>query len=237
MVKRKVSRDKYIMAAIITAGIFIMGLLLGLLIEGKRVGYIDEVSREQNLDFSSLQLQYAYIDQLSQEKNCGAVSTTFETNIENLEEARVRLENFDEDGTINKKDFDLLKREYTLAQIRYWLLAKRTKELCSVESVSILYFFSDDEECPSCESQAFILTFLKKQFKERLLIFSFDSKFEQEPLLNVLEASYGITKYPTLIIEGKKYEGFTEKESILVAICQYYTSEIEECSPYAKKEQ
>ena len=232
MVERKTSKSKYLVAAIITATVFVLGLLLGLLIEGQRVSYIDDVSKEQNLDFNSLQLQYAYIDQLSQENNCQAVSKTFEKNIEGLENTRVRLENFDESSTLNKKDFDLLKREYTLAQIRYWLLAKRTKELCDEEVVSILYFFSDDEECANCNSQAFVLTFLKKQFKEKLLIFSFDSKFEDEPLVNIIKASYEIKRFPTLMIEGKKYEGFTKKEVILEEICPYYESDIEVCEPY-----
>ena len=230
MVKRKVSKEKYITAALITGGIFILGLFLGLVIEGKRVSYINEVSREQNLEFSSLQLQYAYIDQLSQENNCQAVSKTFEKNIESLEDTRLRLENFDQDATLNKQDFDLLKREYILAQIRYWLLAERTKDLCGNDAVSILYFFSDEQECQECDNQAFILTFLKKQFREKLLVFSFDSKFSQEPLINILKSTYSIDKYPTLIIEGKKYEGITGKDDILREICRHYRQKTEECS-------
>ena len=230
---RKVSKDKYIIAALITAGIFTLGLLLGLVIEGKRVSYIEEVSKGQNLDFSSLQLQYAYIDQLSQENNCEAVSKTFEKNIENLETTRLRLENFDDKARLNKLEFDLLKREYTLAQIRYWLLAKKTKELCGDDIVTILYFFSDEEECSQCDNQAFVLTYLKKRFEEKLLIFSFDSKFTEEPLINILKTTYDISTFPTIVIEGEKYEGMTKTEEVLEEICPYYKSEIEECSGYS----
>lgn len=234
---RKISREIYIVAALITLGVFLLGLLLGLVIEGKRTNYIESVSKEQNLDFSSLQVQYAFIDQLSQEKNCNAVAKTFEENIKNLESTRLRIESFDENAKLNKNEFDLLKRDYTLAQLRYWLLAKTTKELCGEDIVSILYFFSDDKECPNCNEQAFVLTYLKKLFKEKLLIFSFDSKFEKEPMINLLEKSYNITKYPALIIEGKKYEGFNGKEDILNTICKYYTSKIETCKPYSEDEE
>jgi len=230
---RKVSKDKYIIAALITAGIFVLGLLLGLVIEGKRVSYIEDVSREQNLDFSSLQLQYAYIDQLSQENNCEAVSKTFEKNIENLESTRIRLENFDENAKLNKKEFDSLKREYTLAQIRYWLLAKKTKELCGDDIVTILYFFSDDKECSQCNNQAFVLTYLKKRFREKLLIFSFDSRFYQEPMINLLKNTYDIYAYPSIVIEGEKYEGLIKTEEALEAICPHYVSKIEDCISYS----
>ena len=112
---RTLSKDKYIIAGFITLGIFLLGFFLGLAIEGKRVNYIESISRKQNLEFSSLQLQYAFIDQLSQEKNCLAVQKTFEHNINNLESTRIRLENFNRDATLNKNELGILKNEYVLA--------------------------------------------------------------------------------------------------------------------------
>ena len=226
---RTLSKEKYIVAGAITFGIFLLGLFLGLAIEGKRVNYIESVGRKQNLDFSSLQIQYAFIDQLSQEKNCLAVQKTFEQNINNLESTRIRLENFDRDATLNKNEFDLLKNEYILAQIRYWLLAERTRELCGSDIVNILYFFSDEKECPDCEKQAFVLTYLKKKFKDKLLIFSFDSKFESEPMIGLLKITYNVSKYPTLVVGGKPSSGFKDKDSILEEICPYYKEKTEDC--------
>ncbi|MBI2653333.1 hypothetical protein HYX02_00840 [Candidatus Woesearchaeota archaeon] len=226
---RKLSKDKYIIAGLITFGIFFLGLFLGLAIEGKRVNYIESVSRKQNIDFSSLQLQYAFIDQLSQEKNCLAVQKTFEQNIQNLESTRTRLENFDREARLNKNELDILKNEYILAQIRYWLLAERTREVCGADIVNILYFFSDEKECADCEKQAFVLTYLKKKFKDKLLIFSFDSKFEAEPMITLFKNTYNITTYPTIVIEGKPRKKFQDKDSILREICTYYKEKTEDC--------
>ena len=227
---RNLSRDKYIIAGAITLGIFILGLLLGLAIEGKRVNYIESVSRQQNLDFSSLQLQYAFIDEMSQEKNCLAVQRTFEQNINNLESTRNRLENFDADATLNKNEFDVLKNEYILAQIRYWMLAERTRKSCGSDVVSILYFFSDEKECPDCDRQAFILTYLKKRFKDKLLIFSFDSLFESEPMIHLLKKTYNVTAYPTVVIDGKPKSKFQDKDAILREICTKYREKTEDCT-------
>ena len=231
---RKLSKDKYIIAGTITLGIFLLGLFLGLTIEGKRVNYIESVGRKQNLDFSSLQLQYAFIDQLSQEKNCLAVQKTFEQNINNLESTRIRLENFNRAATLNKKEFDILKNEYLLAQIRYWLLAERTRELCGADIVNILYFFSDEEECHDCEKQAFVLTYLKKKFKDKLLIFSFDSQFEAEPMIPLLKKTYNVSIYPTIVIGGKPYAKFQDKNSILRDICKYYKEKTDGCTEVSK---
>ncbi len=162
------------------------------------------------------------MDQLSKEENCEAVSKTFEDNIKSLESARKRLEEFDENSRLNKEDFSLLKREYVLAQVRYWLLARRTKELCRKELATILYFYSDDKECPDCNKQAFVLTYLKKLFKDKLLIFSFDSQQQDEPMIPILKHTYNITNYPALVIEGIKFEGLMDKNTVLKEICQYY---------------
>jgi len=227
---RSLSKDKYIIAGAITLGIFLLGLFLGLAIEGKRVNYIESIGKKQNLDFSSLQMQYAFIDQLSQEKNCLAVQKTFEQNINNLESTRIRLENFDRDATLNKNELDLLKNEYILAQLRYWLLAERTRELCGADVVSILYFFSDEKECPDCEKQAFVLTYLKKKFKDKLLIFSFDSNFESEPMIPLLKNTYNVSIYPTIVIEGKPRQSFQDKDTILKELCSYYKEKPEDCA-------
>lgn len=229
---RKISKEKYIVAAFITLGVFLLGLLLGLVIEGKRVTYIESLDREQRLGYESLQLQYAFIDQLSQEKNCDAVSKTFALTVESLESSRIRLESFDEDSSLNKHDFDLLKREYVLAQIRFWLLEKKKKDLCGTESVSVLYFFIDSKTCPKCDEQSFILTYLKKKFKDKLLIFSFDSKLEGEPMINLLKSTYEIYTYPTMIVDVDKYEGFKTKSELLKIICGNYESDIPECAGF-----
>ena len=227
---REFNKKRYFIAALLTLSIFLLGLMLGLVIEGKRVQYIQSMNRIEKLDYSSLQLQYAYIDQLSQEKNCDAVSKTFENSIKNLITTSERLEEYEKSANINKEDFAILKREYILAQLNYWLLAKRTKEICNRDLVSILYFYSTKKECPQCEEQAFVLTYLKQQFKENLLIFALDSKYVGEPMIEMLKDQYGISKYPTLIIEDTALEGFTSKDEILKIICPLYEGDIDYCN-------
>ena len=229
---REFNKKRYIIAALLTLSIFLLGLMLGLVIEGKRVQYIQSINRIEKLDYSSLQLQYAYIDQLSQEKNCDAVSKTFEKNILNLEEVRSRLEDYEKNANLNKKDLHTLKREYIIAQLNYWLLAQRTKKICDRDLVTILYFYSTDKECPDCGEQAFILTYLKNEFKDKLLIFALDSTYTDEPMIEMLKGQHGISRYPTLVIEGHVFEDFISKDEILKTICSLYDEDIDYCKDY-----
>jgi len=221
MVKRKISKGKYFFAFLITLTIFFLGLLLGLVIESKRIQFIELQDQKQKLDFHSLQLQYQFINLFGEEKNCEALQKTFTESSKNLEVARNKLEAYLQDSNLNKKEYSLLKREYTLAQIEFWLLTKKTKDICGIEHSVILYFYSDDEQCPRCDDQAYVLTYLKNKFGSQLLNFVFDSQF-QEPLIDMLKSIYEIDQYPTLIINGKKFSGFISKEKILQEICPIY---------------
>jgi hypothetical protein len=226
---RKFKRERYIMAAIITIIIFSLGFVLGLVIEGKRADYISNLDREQKIDFSSLQLQFTYINQLAEEKNCEALVKSFDVNIENLDAARIKLESYDQNSKINKEEFQALQREYTISELNYWLFAEKTEKICSTEQSTILYFFSDKEKCPDCDAQAFILTYLKKRFKEKLLVFSLDERIK-EPIIEILKKTYNINIYPTLIINDKKFEGgITSKDTIIQEICKNYNPDLEEC--------
>jgi len=227
---RELNKKRYFIAALLTLFVFIFGLMLGLVIEGKRLQYIESVNRIEKLDYSSLQLQYAYIDQLSQEKNCDAVSKTFERSVKSLIETSERLENYQKNANINKEEFTILKREYILAQLNYWLLAQKTKEICNRDLVTILYFYSVDKECPNCEEQAFVLTYLKNEFKDKLLIFALDSTYTDEPMIEMLKDQYGISRYPSLIIEGNVFEGFVSKDRIIEAICPLYSEDFDYCN-------
>jgi len=223
--KRKMSTDKYIIAAFLTLVIFALGLLLGLVIEGSRADYVSQMAKSHELNYNSIQLQYLYIDQLGSEGNCPAVLRTLDNNIEELVKTADRLETYEKDSKIKKGDFDVLKHEYLLSQIRYWLLSKKAREICGGDYVTVLYFYSTEKECPDCEQQAFILTYFKKIFKDKLLNFALDAHYTSEPLIEILKKTYNVQSYPTLVIENKAFNGFTDQKTIVKEICSHFSNQ------------
>lgn len=216
---REINKQIYVITAIITLGIFLLGLFLGLYVDSKRIQYIQNEGKQQRSDFNSLQLQYQFIDQLSSEKNCPAVLKTFDTSLKELEKTRERLEAYTEQSKIDKEDYEALRREYTIAQLNYFLLAKKAKEICDANISIILYFYAAKQDCPDCIEQGFVLDYLKRIYKDRLLIFALDGKMTEEPMIELLMTSYGITTYPGLVIEDKTQNGFTEKNKVSELIC------------------
>ncbi len=229
---RPLSKRIYLIAFFATAGIFILGLLLGLIIENARTSYIDNKYMKQDLDFRSSQLQYEYLNFLEEKENCPAIYETLYANLEELEKTRVRIENYKEDATVTQEESELLIRQYFLVEMRYWLLAQKAKDICNHDVVTILSFYSDQEECPNCDQQSFILTYMKQVIGERLLIFSFNVKTLDEPLIGILQSAYNITEYPSLVMNENPYLGLHDVDQLFPKVCALYQSPPKECQQW-----
>lgn len=217
MVDRQIHGRKHIAAFFITLGIFVIGILIGLRISDVRVDVLDEENRQQRADLESLQLQYLYLDsQKDRNTSCGALNAALDSNLASLETARAKLENYLEE--LNREEYLLLKREYLLNEVRYWILARQAREACGTDVVSVLYFYGTEEECEDCGAQAMILTSLKDRFKEKLLVFSLDRDFADN-MIQVVKDSYGIKEVPSLVIEDKVNAGLVEMDEVEEEIC------------------
>lgn len=228
--RRRLQKRRYIAALIITIIIFAMGFLAGLVLDAERTEYLTEQSNQQRVQYSSLQLQYQLIEEITRDGDCLAMRNTFDQNVKNLEEARIRLESYSQDTTTQRENYDLLAREYTHAQIRYYLLAQNIQRLCGEEVSSILYFYTDGEDCSQCDDQAFILTYLKQLIGDKLLVFSFNSQLAaEEPTIQLLMNRYQVNTYPTIVVNEAVYEGLQSKEEILDDLCMWYSREYDFC--------
>lgn len=210
--------------------IFSLGLLLGLVIDKSRIKLLEQIEQQQNLDYMSIQLQYNYLlTSLEKNKTCSAFETVIHDNLVALDKVLKRILSFRENSQINKKEYNILERESTLYNIRYWFLMQQSKEYCDSDTVSILYFFSTSK-CPDCGNQGVILTYFKALFDKNLLVFPLNADLEtEENMIKILSIEYNVTSYPTLIIEGKKYEGIVQKSELSRIICANFKTPKPEC--------
>lgn len=226
---RELNAKLYIIAGVITISIFLLGMLLGLLIEGKRVGYIDSQAKTEKLEFGSLQLQFEYLTQLNQEKNCPALTAAMNEYFDKLASTEERLTEYQKDAKFDREEFDILKREYIQAEVRYWILVNKIKDACSMDIATALYFYSDDDQCARCADQGFVLGYLKDLFKDKFLVFSIDSQLKDEAMISILKSTFNITQYPTVVVGEKVFSGFAEREDILKSVCSEFSSAVKEC--------
>lgn len=217
---RRISKEKYVVAGVITILIFLLGVLLGMVVDDVRISLSEKLVKEQELSYKSLQLQFLYLSTFSEEgldNNCNVIQISLRNAIDDLGSSLTDVLEFEKSSAVRKGEYKYLFRRYLLDNLRYWLLAKQAKAKCGFETATVLYFFEDD--CKPCPDQGVILTHYKKIFKDKFLVFPINVGLEEdEPIVSVLKSQYNVEKYPTIVVEGKKYEGvvgyFTLKELI-----------------------
>lgn len=104
-----------------------------------------------------------------------------------------------------------LKKQYTLLQIRDYLLTKRLRETCDLEPVVALYFYSNAGDCKDCERAGAALSYLRETYP-RLRVYSFDYHLELGALQTLEQVEKVEPTFPAFIIEGKRSYGFTTLE-------------------------
>ena len=219
-VVRKISKERYIVAALITLLIFILGLSFGLIIDYERVRHVDRQNLLQKVNHDSLQLQYLYLSYIPEdEQSCGILRIALEDSISQLAGSLEEVERFQKDSTINKKEFQIIQRKYLIDNLRYWLFSKQLQEICEEDTINVLYFFSIND-CTICPNQGTILSYFKTKLQDKLLVFPINVDLEkQEQFIKILRLQYNVTQLPTLIINGQKHEGVISRNELAQIIC------------------
>lgn len=221
---RKISTEKYIIAGVLTLLIFGLGLTMGIILEEERYNWAEEINSIQDVEYLSLQLQYAFLTTLPDSSengsinSCAALTTSLKESVNDLSDSLAKIVEYEEANTLPDEEFILLKRRYTLDNIRYWLLAQKATENCQMDFVTILYFY--DENCNDCPSQGTVLSYYKAILDTELLVFPIDEGLSsEEPLVEILFSLYDIEVNPSLVINDEVYEGFISKDELKILLC------------------
>lgn len=228
--KRTISTEKYFIAGVITFLIFSLGLTLGLVLKDYRNSEVMDINQQQEVNYLSLQLQYLYLTSFSNYNNCPILATTLKGTVTDLSDSLSKVIEYEENQKVDDAQKTIIQRRYVLDNLRYWLLAKESKQKCHLNIVPILYFYT--QECESCPVQGTILTFFKKQFGEQVLVFPINLDLrEAEPMVEIAISQFNISHFPTLIIDDKKYPGVVKKEQLQLIICDSLQNQSPHCLP------
>jgi len=223
---KKNSRDydikKYMMVFLLTLSIFSIGLFLGSLMDNERTKYFLSYNEVQKQNVRSMQLQFELNNLNIGANQCAKTKSLFDYYLIELEQNRERLNTYVNEAKVTKKDFTILKRDYVLSQLNFWMLTEDMKVNCPNNSnfTTVIYFYSSKEKCPTCSDQGFSLDYYKVKLKTNLLIFAIDEEFaSEEPIIQILKDVYEIGKYPALIINGEKYEELVDRDQLQKIFC------------------
>jgi hypothetical protein len=212
--EKKLNWKKYVFVFIITAVIFGCGFYLSNILSAKQIAAISKLQQGLSIDILSLETQFSVLTHASC-KNLNESTLTDE-----LYDIAQKLTSISNSIGENNPDFLMLKKYYSILEIKHWLLLNKAAKDCKMDLVSIMYFYTDQKKCPDCNDQGYILTNLRGQYPF-LRVYSFDYNLPLAPL-DTIKSMYKLEdKLPILVVQDDVYYGLKTKENLEEILKQY----------------
>lgn len=209
--EKRISWKKYVLVFLITAVIFGSGFYVSSVLVEKQISAISKLQQGLSIDILSLETQFSVLTNASC-KNLNEATLT-----DKLYDIAQQLSSVSNNLGENNPDFLLLKKYYSILEIKHWLLLNKAAKNCDMDLVSIVYFYDNQKKCPECEDQGIVLTNLRGTYPF-LRVYSFDYGLSLPPL-DTIKSMYKLEdKLPILVIQDDAYYGLknqTELEDIL----------------------
>ncbi|MFC1723065.1 hypothetical protein ACFL0V_02920 [Nanoarchaeota archaeon] len=206
MSRQKADKNKYIAVFAITTLVFVVGILLGNYFSEQKLDQVDHLGQNLKIDTLAMELQY----ELIAEDPCAHVNNTLLA--EDLYEMASKLDYMENRLGEDNPDVVELKKYYSLLELRHWLFMKKTNAECGVNNTLVIYFYSNEDDCPKCKTQGFILTWVRKNYPS-VYVYAFDYNIENAAL-DTIKDLYDVTGFPSVVIMGEVHNEFVGKKAM-----------------------
>jgi hypothetical protein len=192
--------QKYFFVFLVTCGIFATGWYLSSYVNNKKINEIKDIQNKIAIDILSSETQFSLLEELScQDLNNSILSQEIATIADKI--------NYSEQNVNAKDEVELLKKQYTILQVKDFLLSKRISDRCKQQITTVFYFYSNKDACTDCEKQGYVLDALREKYPS-LRVYSFDYNLDLSTI-KALKSIYKISDaLPGLVIDGKTVSGF-----------------------------
>ncbi len=106
-----------------------------------------------------------------------------------------------------------LKKQYSLLEIRSYLITKRLAKACGNNPVTVLYFYSNTGDCASCDKAGYALSYLRTTYP-KLRVYSFEYNLDLGALKTLIAVTKMKKTLPSFNINGKRFYGFTSLSNL-----------------------
>jgi hypothetical protein len=207
--ENQINWKKYIYSFIITALIFGTAIYLSDYFNQKKIDDIHTIQDKISIDILSSETQFSLLEESSCTDLGGQSALSDELN--SLES---KLTYTEKDRGTNDTEVQTLKQYYSLLEIKDYILMQKISEKCGKPPLTIIYFYSNQNDCLDCEKEGYVLTDLRNQFPD-LRVYSFDYNLDVSALKTLISINkVDESKLPAIYIKDKLYYGFQSESDI-----------------------
>lgn len=214
--------QRYVLAFVITATIFGIAFFVASRIDQGRVADVRAMQESIAIDLLSTETQFELLGNL----DCELLGE-HPVLSEELSELAERLSYTENSlGTENVQVIQL-KRQYSLLQIKDYLLLQEISRKCGGKPVFVLYFYSNAGDCTTCAQAGEVLTYLRQKYPG-LRVYSFDYNLELGALETLVALRKVKEQFPAFIINNKApvygFKNVEEMEALIPELKTLATS-------------
>jgi hypothetical protein len=173
-----------------------------------RLTELSAIEDQLSIDILSLDTQFSLLEAAPCDSTASFTTLTSE-----LANMGTRLAYAEEQLGSDNTQVIRLKEQYSLLEIRDYLITKKLASACGTKPTTVLYFYSNAGDCDVCDRAGYALSYLRDTYPA-LRVYSFDYNLD----LGALKTFVAVTKVkdtlPAFIINGKHYYGFTALEDL-----------------------
>ncbi|MBX4215766.1 hypothetical protein KW797_02365 [Candidatus Parcubacteria bacterium] len=198
---------KYLYVLVITSLIFGTAVFLANYFNGKKLAEVKRIADQLSVDILSSETQFA----LLQESSCENLTAPVLS--EELGSLGERLAYAEEQFGAKNGDVESLRRYYSLLELKDYLLSKRIADKCGGRPAFVIYLYSNEGDCPDCEKEGFVLTYLREKYPA-LRVYSFDYHLDLSAVKTLLSIFKIKDELPAIVVNDRVYYGFKTKEEL-----------------------
>ncbi len=197
---------KYFITFFITAALFAGAWYSSIYFNNKKIQALTEAQKQATLDVISSETQFALLQQVACQDSSNDV---LDNEIGSLADKIT----YGEQNFSDQSQLDILKQQYSVLEVKDFLLTKQISQRCKQNIVTVLYFYKNANTCPDCVSQGYVLDALRQQYPQ-IRIYSFDSQLDSSTVRALLTIYKISDTLPALVINGKLHTGLMSIDDI-----------------------
>lgn len=200
--------QRYLIAFIITGAIFGTAFYVSSRLDEARVAQVQSTEDKISTDILSIETQFDLLDQVSCEslEQNQVLPSEINTLAARLDATEKSLGD-DNDQVIE------LKKQYSLLEIKDYLITKQVEDRCGKGPTTVLYFYSNAGDCAEqCADAGYALDSMRQTYPQ-LRVYSFDYDLDLGALKTLIAVEKVKGALPAFVIDGEPSYGFTTLEA------------------------
>ncbi len=193
--------QKYILAFVITGAIFGTAFYIASRIDSQRIADIRATEENISIDILSSETQFELLGNL----DCGVISNppaggpVLQSELGSLAS---RLSVSEDNLGSDNPEVVYLKKQYSLLEIKDYLLMQQIAQKCHLKPVFVLYFYSNAGDCADCARAGDVLTYMRSQYPG-LRVYSFDYHLDLSALKTLASLRALKGNLPAFVINNR----------------------------------